>query len=187
MLRTVLVALALLTALPATAAPRAYALDPAGSEVGFLWSFGKDEIRGTMPVAAADITLDFDSPARSSVHVEIDAAAAQAGFPFATQALTGPKMLDTAQHPRITFDSTEVTGAGDTARIQGHVTIRGVTRPMEMTATLRRPTGTAEGDFSALTVRLTGTLSRSDFGAAGWSDMVADAVTLDIRAALAAR
>jgi polyisoprenoid-binding protein YceI len=90
--------------------------------------------------------------------------------------------LDAARPPEIVFQSTAVTRNGDGARIAGNITIRGVTRPITLDATIYRQAGTAAGDLSHLSVHLTGRVMRSAFGATGWADMVADEVRLDILA-----
>lgn len=174
--------LALLLASPASAAPTSYHLDTSASVVGFETDFGPDKISGNMPVSRADLLLDFKNPAASQFSVAIDVTGADASFPFAAQAMRGPKVLDAAEFPQITFESTSVKAAGDGADVTGQVTIRGVTRPMQLRATIYRQKGTEAGDLTRLSVRLTGAVNRSDFGATGWSDMVGDQVRLDIMA-----
>jgi polyisoprenoid-binding protein YceI len=167
---------------PAGAAAVHYALDAARSNVRFETDFGADKITGDMPVSAADLTLDFANVANSKVAVQLDVSNASASFPFAAQALKGPKVLDAGSHPQITFQSTSVKRSGDGAKVTGNITIRGVTRPMVLDATIYRQKGTDAGDLSHLTIRLVGSVRRSDFGATGWADMVSDEVRLDILA-----
>lgn len=164
------------------ATPAAYQLQPDLSRVGFEMDFGPDLITGQMPVAKADLTVDFDQLSHCKFDVELNAASAQASFAFAEQALKGPKVLDVASYPAIRFKSSSVSADGDGAAVQGDVTIRGVTRPVTFHAVIWRQKGTVEGDRSRLTVRLTGAVNRSEFGADGWSDMVGDQVRLDILA-----
>jgi polyisoprenoid-binding protein YceI len=180
-------ALGLACALPvmALAAPADYVLEPDRSTVGFETDFGPDLITGRMPVSEADLTLDFDRAANSTVAVTLDVSQAEASFPFAAQAMKGPKVLDAASHPTIRFESTSVAAEGSGARVSGKLTIRGVTRPASLRAEIYQQTGSAPGDLSHLTVRLTGAVLRSDFGATGWSDMVGDEVRLDILARIA--
>lgn len=172
-----------LLASAAAAAPATYVLEPDESDVTFVTMFGPDRITGHFPVASADLTLDFDAPANSKVAVTLDVSKAEASFPFASQAMRGPKVLDAEAHPTIAFVSRKVRPQGGTAaKIEGDITIRGATKPITLDAQIYRQQGTAEGDLSQLTIRLTGRINRSDFGATGWSDMVADAVDLDILA-----
>jgi polyisoprenoid-binding protein YceI len=180
MLRLAAFLLLLLAPAIALAAPQDYRLDAAASTVSFEVSFGPDLITGTMPVLSAEMTLDFDRPADSRVAVTLDAAGATASFPFATQALTGPSVLATTEHPTIRFETTAFRaqpGPGARAEIDGTLTIRGVTRPVTLAAEIFRRT---EGDLSSLSVHLDAVVSRAAFGASGWADMVADDVRIRI-------
>lgn len=170
---------------PVWAAPSNYTLQPEASVVGFETDFGSDKISGQMPITRADLTLDFKDVSASHVSVTLDAAHADASFPFAAQAMKGPKVLDSKDFPQISFESSSVKAKGDGAEVAGNVTIRGITKPMVMQAMIWRQKGTEAGDLSHLTIRLTGAVNRSDFGAVGWSDMVGDQVRLDILARIA--
>jgi polyisoprenoid-binding protein YceI len=174
-------------AFPALAAPIAYRLDPEASTVAFETDFGPDLITGSIPLTMADLKLDFDDVANCTVAVQLDVSGATASFPFAAQALKGPKVLDAASHPQMTFQSTSVAPAGEAAEVSGNLTIRGVTHPVVLKAEIFRPQGSAEDDRSHLTVRLTGRVNRSDFGATGWSDMVGDEVRIVINARIDAK
>jgi polyisoprenoid-binding protein YceI len=156
--------------------------------VSFAWDFGEDEIRGTMPVSRADVTIDFDDLARSVIDVAVDVRGAEAGFPFATQGMLGPSVLDAATWPEITFASDDVRRLGEgAAEVHGAITVRGVTHPMVFRAEIYRERGSAEGDLSTLVVLLTGALSRAEFGADGWADLAGDEVRLRILATLEER
>ncbi|MCU0828688.1 MAG: YceI family protein [Tabrizicola sp.] len=167
---------------PALAAPQIYRMDPDASTVAFETDFGPDLITGSIPLQTADLSLDFDDVRNSSVAVALDVTGAKASFPFAAQALKGPKVLDAKTHPSMTFESTSVRRTDTGADITGNITIRGVTRPITLKATLSRPQGSDADDLSRLTLRLTGAVKRSDFGATGWADMVGDQVRILITA-----
>ncbi|MEZ5779187.1 MAG: YceI family protein [Paracoccaceae bacterium] len=167
---------------PAEAAPARYVLDPGRSSVRFETDFGEDKITGGMPVSAADLTLDFANVANCRVRVRLDVSRASASFPFAAQALKGPKVLDARSWPHIDFQSSTVRRNGDGALVDGDITIRGVTRPVTLDAAIYRQSGTVAGDLSRLTVQLAARVNRSDFGATGWADMVSDEVRIDILA-----
>lgn len=189
MRRPSLFALAVLLALttPLAAATVDYALDPSASTVTFETDFGPDLITGTLPLEKAGLTLDFENLANCRVSVELDVSGATASFPFAAQALKGPKVLDAATFPRMSFVSTKVGQAGDAAEVTGDITIRGVTQPITFTARLSRPAGSDPDDLDHLTLRLTGQVLRSDFGATGWADMVGDEVRITITARIDAQ
>ncbi len=178
--KSALLALALLAATPAAAAPVAYSLDKEHSVVGFGYNMAGQDAHGTMPVAAAQVVLDLDRPANSRVDATIDAAHAQAGLFLATQAMQGATVLDTRNHPTISFHSTRVVPQGDGAQVTGDLTIRGVTRPVTLTARIYRQKGTQAGDRDKLSIHLAGDVSRAAFGAGGYPDVVGDKITLDI-------
>lgn len=177
--------LALMLSGPALAKPVPYILEPAESTVGFETDFGPDKITGAMPVKSADLILDFERVENCQIIVALDVTGAQASFPFAAQAMKGPKVLDSENFPEMSFRSTAVRAAGDGARVDGNLTIRGVTRAVTLDAMIWRQKGTEAGDLSQLTIRLTGAVLRSDFGATGWADMVGDEVRLSILARIA--
>jgi polyisoprenoid-binding protein YceI len=185
--RFALALLALLASPPVAAAPIDYALDAAASTVAFETDFGPDLITGSIPLHSADLRLDFDNVANCTVAVALDVTGAKASFPFAAQALKGPKVLAAKEHPRMTFTSTSVKRRGEAADVTGNLTIRGVTKPVTLKVQIFRPQGSAVGDVSHLTVKLTGRVNRSDFGATGWSDMVGDEVRIIITARIDAK
>lgn len=171
---------ACLAAFPAAAEPIRYALEREKSVVGFAWDFGADEVRGRMPVAAADIVIDFDRLNASRVAVALDVTGAEAGFPFASQAMKGPKVLYASRFPNIVFRSRQVTPDASGALVTGDMTIRGVTRPATLRAELYRQRGTRPGDLDAISILVTGSVSRKAYGATGWSDLAGDEVRLAI-------
>ncbi|MGV6812324.1 MAG: YceI family protein [Brevirhabdus sp.] len=181
-LRLLALTFALVAALPVWAAPARYVLDADRSSVRFFWDVNGAPSRGAMDVAAADLVLDLRQVSRSRVTVEIDVGSATARLPFAQQAIRGPEILHAARHPRARFESTSVRREGDGARIDGLLTLRGVTRPVTLRADIYRQQGSQPGDLSALTIRLTGAISRAEFGATGFARLVGDTVRLDILA-----
>jgi polyisoprenoid-binding protein YceI len=179
-MRYILAIILCLTAALSMAAPQAYRLDSARSIVGFSYDFEGNPKQGTMPVKSAKITLDLGNLPASRVRVTLDAAGARAGFFFATQAMKDAKVLDTGRFPDITFRSNTLTGDLTGAKVQGDLTVRGVTRPITLDARLYRQRGTAAEDHRNLAVLLTGKISRSAFGATGYSAMVGDTIGLRI-------
>lgn len=190
--RRMTIALAAWLAAPAAqAGKQRYVLDMASSRIGFSFKLNGVQVKGEMPVARADLQIDTGNLAASSVDVLLDAGNARTGLVFATQAMKGPDILDTARHPQIRFVSRRIRlGAGgrisDGATITGGLTLRGVTRPVTLAAELYRLPGSAPRDLEVLDVRLSGRISRMDFGASGYAGLVADDVALDIRARIRA-
>lgn len=164
----------------ASASPEAFRLDTARSSVGFTYRFMGGDTRGTMPVRSAEMAIDLRDIGASRVNVTLDPTRAKAGFVFATQAMTGPRVLDTARHPEITFRSTRITGTLQDARVTGDLTVRGVTRSVTLKAGLYRQRGTDPADLDNLTVLLTGAIDRRNFGADGYPAYVGPMIALRI-------
>lgn len=169
----------------AEAAPVRYALDTAKSRVGFIFSLNNTKARGSMPVVSSQIAIDLSALQRSSVDVTVNVRKARTGLIFATDALKSPSVLNAQRFGTVRFRSTRVrlNGQGrlaDGAKIDGELTIRGVTRPVTLNAALFRPKSAAPGDLSRLNFRLSGAVSRKAFGATGFPDLVDDTIQLDI-------
>ena len=172
----------LLSFATANGEPVRYLLAPDKSTVGFTYQYNGNPTKGTMPVASAQLTIDFAALGKSTVQVVLNARNARAGFIFATEALRGKSVLDVANHPQISFVSTQVSRSGNGAKIEGMVTIRGVTRPLTLMAGFYRLKGSDPTDLSHLSILLTGNISRSGFGATGYPDMVGEQIDLRILA-----
>jgi polyisoprenoid-binding protein YceI len=164
----------------ANAAPLRYLLDQAASEVTFQVDFGNGRLNGKMPVATADISLDFDRPSASRINVALNVARARTNLPFATGAMKSDTVLDAGHYPQITFTSTALRAQGETAEVDGILTVRGVARPVTLIAQIFQQPGSAAGDLSSLSVHLNTQISRAEFGATGYPDMVGDEVRIQI-------
>lgn len=173
--------LALGIARPAFAAPVVYDYEPEGSTVTAEADYGRTVVRARLPVAGADLAIDFEAVANSRFAVTLRADRARSNIPFAARAIMGESVLDAANHPEIRFESTRVTSAGEgRVAVTGRATLRGVTREVTLDAVIYRPPGSDAGERDDLTVLITGTISRAAFGASGHAGSVGDAVRLRI-------
>lgn len=96
------------------------------------------------------VRFDSDRPADSSVELEIDACALVVEDDWVSgkdrakiKEYTEQQMLDVARHPTLRFASSAVQAAGNRVRVTGALTVRGVTRPVEVSVVLRE--ASAEG------------------------------------------
>ena len=173
-------------------AQKSYTLNEDGSKISFIFTTGATEQSGTVPVQRADITVDTANLARSSADVTADIRTINSGLFLITEAIKSAELLDAANHPIVRFQSTRVRlGArgriSEGAILEGDLTLRGVTLPIALDATLSRPAGTPPDDLSVLYIKLTGVISRSAFGASGYASLAEDNVKLDILAEIRAR
>lgn len=178
-------------ACPAIARPTRYVLDPDRSRVGFTYRLSGALQQGEMPISRATLMVDPDNLSASTADVIVTPAGARTGFFFATEALKSASVLNTDAYPDIRFVSTAVRLApsgrlSDGAALIGNLTVRDKTQQISLDTSLYRQPGTAPNDLRVLTVRLAGEISRSSFGATGYSDLVDDPVGLDIRATIRA-
>ena len=173
-------ALAILPSGRAAALASDYLLDRERSTVGFSYVLNGQSLNGRMPVKSAQVRLDVDQPSQSTVEAVIDAAAADAGPFYATLAMKAPEVLDTAEFPEIRFRSGHIEGTAQGATVAGDLTVRGVTRQVLLDARLFRQRGTEAGDRRKLSILMTGTIDRRDFGASGFGQLVAPEIGLSI-------
>jgi polyisoprenoid-binding protein YceI len=181
-MRTLLTLVFCMIASASFAAPRNYDVKPDTSNIGFTYTFGGKDITGAFPDYNMNIAIDFEAVKNSRVDVTLNSKTATGGFVFGTQAMRSKKILSANEFPEIRFVSTSVTGGGNTAKIKGNVTVRGITKPLTLTATLFREAGTDASEREDLILRITGTLNRFDFGASGYADEVGPDLNIKIKA-----
>lgn len=177
-----MLALILLAASLAGAAPREYVIDPVHTRILFsVDHLGYSRALGTFSAPTGRLRFDPRDWRTAEVEVEIDLARLDLGDADWNARMLRRDFFDAGQHPRASFRSTwvEPLDAGG-ARIHGILSLRGVSREVALEArlnrlarhplTLRRTAG-----FSA-----TATLSRADFGMSAWKSAVGDTVSLSI-------
>ena len=149
-----------------TYAPAAgeYALDTTHSYVSFsARHLMVTKVRGRFPVTEGRLVIGAD-PAASSVEATIDLAAVESGDPKRDEHLRSADFFDTEAHQYATFRSTHVDDHHDGEfTLYGDLTIKGVTRPVELKGeylgTQASPWGDTRVGFSAETE-----VSRKDWG-----------------------
>ena len=164
----------------ATAQPVAYDFDRQNSQVAFRFDLGGQTVKGNMPVAAANIALDVGNLPASSASVTLSPGDAVTEIGFATDAMLGSRVLNTAEFPEIRFETTAVRGALSGGEVDGMLTVRGVTRPVTMKAQVFRQRGSTSGDLSRLSILLSGTINRDDFGASGFGEFVGPNIEIEV-------
>ena len=90
-------------------------------------------VRGHFKDVHGSLNFDPKDPAKSSVEVTIDARKIWTGEPARDTHLRSADFLDAEHFPEITFRGQEVTVIGEVDyRVTGELTIRGVTKPVEL-------------------------------------------------------
>lgn len=176
------VSLLLAIAAPLAAKPIKYAFDYEDSNIGFFYVFDGQEFEGRFAEFTGDVVLDFQQPSNSSVNVIIDTTSAQTSVFLATDALKSPKVLAVKKYPEMRFVSRSARREGNGAIVTGDLTVRDVTHPVQLDVTVFRDQGTEPTERDTLILRVRTSISRSDFNAGGYPDMVEDEIKIDIRA-----
>jgi polyisoprenoid-binding protein YceI len=90
-------------------------------------------VRGHFKDVHGVVEFDPEKPSEASAEVTIDARKLWTGEPDRDAHLKSADFLDVEHHPTITFRGRGATLVGaDEARFPGELTIRGVTRPVEL-------------------------------------------------------
>lgn len=120
-------------------------------------------VRGRFADVSGTVELDAEDPANSSVQVTINVASIDTRQAQRDEHLRSADFFDVANFPVLTFTSTRVNADGDQIRIEGDLTIRGVTKPVTLRVTeegrTRDPWGGDRIGFSGSTK-----INRRDFG-----------------------
>jgi polyisoprenoid-binding protein YceI len=77
--------------------------------------------------------------------------------------LQSPDFFDAERHPELRFESTDIRRFGDEVSVHGDITIKGVTRPVELTGTISGPITDGYGR-ERIGLRLETAVDRTDFG-----------------------
>jgi len=181
-----LLGLGLLAAGPARAQLRQYRFDQNFGRLSFsARHFGLLSSTGSFGRFDAQVALDPANPSQAEVAVAVATGSIDLAWPGATELLRSPAYFDSDTHPQARFNG-RATGvaAADRFRIEGELTLKGVTRPLRMEARLlRRGRDATEGaeiaEFSA-----SGSLNRLEFGMVEDRTTVSDLIRLDVQVRL---
>jgi polyisoprenoid-binding protein YceI len=142
-----------------------WTIDPQRSAVSFtVTKFGREVVHGRFHQFSGAVAFDPRFPERSSMHWRVRIASVHTGEPVRDEALQGPAFFDSARIPEMTFVSQRIRPLPDgRIHVSGRLTIRGVTRPLVVTA---RP---LHSDQSHPMFETRFELDRHDFGVSGGS------------------
>jgi polyisoprenoid-binding protein YceI len=127
------------------------------------------------------VNVDDAEVPRSTVDVVVNTDSIQMLDTQQTAMLKDRDFFDVEKFPRMIFESKKIERIGEDAlKVEGDITLRGITRPMtlEVTVNDRRPDAPAGARYARF--RGVGTIKRSDFGMTKYVDMVGDTVEITI-------
>jgi len=142
-----------------------WTVDPSHASVTFaVRHLGLSTVRGSFGQVTGELDLDPADATKARGTVRIDIGSIDTRDDKRDAHLRSPDFFHAEQHPEMVFEVTSVTPKkGDAYRVAGNLTIRGVTRPVELEAEATEPTRDPWGN-ERIGVTLTGKLNREDWG-----------------------
>jgi polyisoprenoid-binding protein YceI len=145
-------------------AVRTFAIDKSHSEVLFQVRHLVTKVRGRFTEFTGNVEFDPGQPERSAISFTIDASSVDTAAPDRDQHLRSDDFFAVAQHPTISFVSSQVVGKSDERfDVTGTLTIRGVARQVTLPVTYlgeaKDPWGNVRVGFETEL-----TINRKDYG-----------------------
>lgn len=160
------VAFAFLTlAAPAGAAP--WLVDREASQITFKVGYlNGGNITVEFPDYDMQIDFDPDRPERTRAVITVRAGSVDSRLAPVDDLIRSAAYLDTAHHPTIEFDLQDMQlTSSSTADLTGSITVRGVTRPIALKASLYKlDRSSANPADHVAAFEITGSMDRADFG-----------------------
>ena len=153
---------ALLLALPLTAQTKVFRLDENHTVFGFKASTLLFDVPGRFMKYSADIQGDPATLAGANVRIEIDAKSLNTANKSRDEHLRSDDFFDVAKYPKITFTSTDVRKEADRVRVQGMLTMHGVSK--DLVLSFEPAEGKNGADVHTWSYRAMLPLDRLDFG-----------------------
>lgn len=162
---------ALMVGLAATAHATTWKVDVAHTNVGFSVSHLFTSVHGRFDRFDGTIEFDPDKPEATVVRGTIEAASINTNNEKRDRHLRSSDFFHVEKHPTLSFESTGVRDvSGKQGKLEGELTIRGVTRPVVIDAAFlgqaTDPWGNVRAGFTA-----TLTIDRKDFGL-NWNELL---------------
>ena len=165
-----------------------YGVDPAHTSIEFLVTHMViSKVRGEFKDFDVQLYWDESHPEKSYVVAEINAASLDTDNARRDQHLRSPAFFDVEKFPKLVFRSTSIRKTDDGYVAQGELTIRGITRTVELPFKVLGPIQDPWGN-TRLGVQASTTINRKDFGMT-WNKtmdnggvVVGDEVQIEIQA-----
>jgi polyisoprenoid-binding protein YceI len=142
-------------------------LDPVHSTVGFEIAYMAGTFRGTFREIAAQLTVDGEqarlqgSAEVASIDVKDENLAAH---------LQSPDFFDAERNPELRFGADGIDLGGGEIATRGEITLKGVTRPVDVTGTVSGPMVDAYGN-DRIGLQLEAAVDRTQFGI-NWNNLL---------------
>jgi polyisoprenoid-binding protein YceI len=149
-------------------------VDSEKAKVGFSVKGPFGTVNGTFTGVEAKIHFDPADPGGGSVQASIDANTVSSGIGLRNHHLkTEEQFLNTAKYPRISYKSTKIGKTGSGFKASGDLTIKDVTKPVEIPFTFvpDGDGGVFKGNF---------TFKREDFNIGKPGGSIGDMITIQL-------
>jgi polyisoprenoid-binding protein YceI len=142
-----------------------WSVDPTHSHVGFELDYMGGVFRGSFSPVEATFAVDEHGDATLEGSARADGVKVQDENLNAH--LLSPEFFDVSRTPVLAFRARDIRRSGDDVLVNGELTIKGTTRPVELHGTITEPLTDAYGR-ERVTLKLAGAIDRTDFGL-GWN------------------
>jgi polyisoprenoid-binding protein YceI len=137
-----------------------WTVDPVHSTVGFEVDYMAGTFKGEFREIGAQLVVDGD-------RARLEGSAKVASVDVKDENLSGhlqsPDFFDAEAHPELRFVAEDVDISESEVTAHGEITIKGVTRPVEVTGTATAPLADPWGN-DRIGLRLTAAVDRTEFG-----------------------
>ncbi len=135
-------------------------LDPVHSSVGFEIVYLAGTFKGQFRDVEATLAVDGE---RATLEGAAKVASVDVKDENFAAHLQSPDFFDAERHPELRFSADEIALDGETVSIPGEITIKGVTKPVEVTGTIAAPITDPYGN-ERIGLELSTELDRTEFG-----------------------
>ena len=160
-----------------------------GNHTQVVWTLnhmGITPLSGDFAASGGSLELDPANPGAAKVTVNFTLASMTTLVPAFTTHLLSADILDAAKYPTASFVSTGVRARGNTAKITGNLTLKGVTKPVTLDAKFYGAGVNPRSQKLDIGFTATGRIKRSDYGIT-YAPTVGDEINLEIHAAFEKR
>lgn len=153
-----------------------WVLEKSTSNVGFSITHLKvSTVDGSFGVYEAKLTSSKKDFSDAVIEFSADVTSVNTNSKSRDNHLKKDEFFDAAKYPKITFKSTSVKKSGQAYKISGNLTIKGVTKPVVLNATLK-----LASDAKSVEIKADGEINRIDFGVGTSGASLNDEVTLKV-------
>jgi polyisoprenoid-binding protein YceI len=142
-------------------------LDPVHSSVGFEIGYLAGTFKGEFDEVAARLTVENDT---GRLEGSAEVASVDVKDENLSAHLQSPDFFDAERHPELRFTANTIDLTGAEVVTSGEITIKGATRPVDVTGTIAAPIVDAYGN-DRIGLGLTATVDRTAFGVSWNSEL----------------